>query len=198
MNMAGVFAYTNRLDESKKLLLKGVEISEKNPLLLEETIRSYSNLGIVEEMQNNPLQAEKNYLKAYNLLNDTLPTGSKIVISDYLFLFYKNQKNYQKALHYNEEKTKYIIEEYENVNKGLDLFNEVEQKKLILEEKNEALSKQKLLYIVLAIFFLLAVLGLIFVIINRQKISKQNEKLWEEEQRRLKAEKELIEIKKEK
>lgn len=198
IDVSGIKAFSNQREESIRMMKKGLELTRRNSLLNGESARIYYNLGYIEDMYGNLNEAEKYFLNSYNYINDpTLQSFLKIDITEALSNTYEKKGEYKEALKFEKLKSTFIQAEFEETNKRLTLFNELEQEKILLVEKNDELLKQRLLYIGVGILSILTVLGVVLFFINRQKIAKQKIILFEEEQKRLKAEKELVEIKQE-
>lgn len=212
--------HQNTVDETMKNYQTILNLTENDKKFNEITALTYNNIGSAYENSGQNDLAEKNYLKSYQLAKDDKDVFSrvKVIIIGNLARIYELKNDFSKALQYEREAKQLIIssdqEQFDNNTKSLEIFYETEQKNQQikqLEEKNEIYTKQKFLYIGIA---LLAIIGLIFLsymLYYRIKSNKQktdlleaeryeaelNLELEKEEKARIKAEQELLELQQE-
>ena len=212
--------HQNTVDETMKNYQTILNLTENDKKFNEITALTYNNIGSAYENSGHNDLAEKNYLKSYQLAKDDKDVFSrvKVIIIGNLARIYELKNDFSKALQYEREAKQLIIssdqEQFDNNTKSLEIFYETEQKNQQikqLEEKNEIYTKQKFLYIGIA---LLAIIGLIFLsymLYYRIKSNKQktdlleaeryeaelNLELEKEEKARIKAEQELLELQQE-
>ena len=210
----------NSFDETIKYYNKTLELTHNDPKYKEITALTYNNMGSAYENNGDNKLALSYYTKSYLASKgnkDIFPT-SRIVILNNLSRVYENLGQLNRALEY-EREAKDLIQEsnqeqFDNNTKSLEIFYKTEQKNQQikqLEEKNSIYSKQKFLYIGIALLAIIGTIFLSFMFYYKQKANKQKTDLLEaeksetkltlqlelEEKARLKAEQELIALQQE-
>lgn len=208
----------NIIKDKTKEALAASKVAVGNEIVLASC---YGILSQIAQTENNMNAAENYLLDAYNILKDQKPIYyySIIMVSSDLSALYEKMGLYQKALQFQKLTTEYNLalysEEEATTIKKIEAqyqFNKKEKEVSTLIERSESQRKQKLLYAGLGI---IALIGSFFMFRSyhyRLKYSLQKEKkleaenheaellikLQEEEQNRLKAEKELSLLKQQK
>jgi len=178
MNLASVDFEKNNINNGMKKLSKSLVIFQKINNST-STALVYLKLGKGYELMNEPVLALNQYLKAEEIaVNNNLSIIRKEVYH-MLFVFYRNEKEYEKALTYHKQ--------YEKLRDSLDIeglkknITELEVKYALKEKirKIESLKKEKSIIYFHATALILALLFLSIIIIlflNNRRLKLKNEK----------------------
>jgi len=147
----------------------------------------YSNTANVYEKIGNNKKFEEYQIKAFQYAESAYNLKGLQDIGEILYQFYKNKKEYNKALTYYEKsnQAKDTIEKSDNKNAILkaefkfDNEKKLTQIKALIQEKNIATlnNQQQRNFILVLIFLFVSILATSYVLFKRFKIKKQNEYL---------------------
>ncbi|MGV0846175.1 hypothetical protein ACTS9T_06240 [Empedobacter falsenii] len=181
----------------------------------------YATYAEIMENKGNDKQAEKYYLKAYQIIKSEKKTNdisSLNIVVKTISNFYEKNNEPSKALKFNKEALIYTQKAYEkayeNKRNSLEAFYNFERKNeeiKQLTEKNKIFTKQRILYLVLIAISIIGIVFMVYMFIYKQKLNKQKTNLLEaekqetaltlklelEEKARLTAERKLMDIQQE-
>lgn len=191
-----------------------LKLSLGDAQLIDFTCSAYNNMGYLYESTGDIISAEKSYLKAYDICNQSnnLGLANKIAVFDNLSRLYQGMNQYDKALRFEKQarkETQISAEKVTNSTKSLDVFYRTERKNQLinqLEKEKKSLIRENILYIGIILTSIVALIFIIRLTKFRQKLSMQKNELLEaekqetqlilqlerEEKARIKAEQDLL------
>ena len=199
INAGGIRCLQKKYDEAKAFLNKGLtDKYTNNPQYTYFVCLIYETLGIVSYYDQKNSEAFDYFLKAYSYKDNPKVTATlKLAVLQNLSFMCQSMGNYQEAISYENERQALLEQEHKNNAQTLETFYQLEQKRSLLEEKNNALNKERYFYIGIAIASFLGIVFLIYLINYRKKLNEEKQNLLQEEQLRLIAEQELMALKQE-
>lgn len=210
----------NSFDETIKNYNTILSLTENDDKFADITALTYNNMGSAYENIGNNEKSLFYYTKSYELSKDNkdIFPSIKVVIISNLARIYEIIGKLDQSLVYEriakQQMQQNSQEQFDNNTKALDVFYQTEQKNQQikqLEEKNKIYTKNKFLYIGVAILSIFGAIFLSFMFYYKQKANKQKTDLLEaekneaeltlqlekEEKARLKAEQELLALQQE-